>query len=174
MNYTFYKIYSKDPAITECYIGSTEDIEGRKTKHKSSCNNINDPIEYNYKVYQYIRSNGGWDNFEFEIIDTIIFSETDRLLYENKLMKLYGSTLNARRAIITKEERKEYDKEYRETHREYFKEYYETHKEEINNKRNKKIVCEVCGGKYTVNNKSKHLKSKKHITNQLYIDKQEI
>jgi hypothetical protein len=123
MEYTFYRIKSKNPAITECYIGSTEDIEVRKSTHKTKCNNIND-IGYNFKVYQYIRSNGGWDDFEFEIIDKIIFSETDRLLHENKLMDLYGSTLNSKRAIRTEEEKKEY-------HKEYHKEYQETHKEKI-------------------------------------------
>jgi hypothetical protein len=196
MEYTFYRIYSKNPAITECYIGSTEDLHQRKIQHKSDCNNINYP-GYNIKVYQYIRSNGGFDQFEFEIIDTIIFSETDRLLHENKLMDLYGSTLNTKRAIITKE-KKEYDKEYYETHREerkkYKKEHYETHKEKINEYQkeynethkdkikeyqkehkkeyyknhkeqlNKKIICEICGGKYTYVSKSKHLKTKKHIS----------
>jgi len=167
MNYTFYKIYSKDPSITECYIGSTKDFNQRKAKHKSDCNNINEP-NYKIKLYQYIRSNGGFEAFEFEIIDTITFSKTDRLFHERKLVKLYGATLNTLvRPIITEEEYKEYEKEYRETHKEkikeYQKEYRETHKEETKNKKNKKIVCDVCGGKYTVSHKSCHLKTKKHI-----------
>ena len=174
MEYTFYRIYSKNPAITECYIGSTEDLYQRKILHKSDCNNINS-TRYNIKVYQYIRSNGGFDEFEFEIVDTFTSSETDRFIHENKLMDLYGSTLNTKRAFRTEEERKEYDKEYK---KEYSKEYYETHKEEIKEysikyskeyrethkeQLNKKIICEVCGGKYTVRNKGQHLKTNKHI-----------
>jgi predicted GIY-YIG superfamily endonuclease len=141
MEYTFYRIKSKNISITECYIGSTEDIEVRISRHKSMCNNINDP-HYNLKVYKYIRSNGGWDDFEFEIIDKIIFSETYRFIHEQKLMDLYASTLNSRRAIRTEEELKEYRKEYKkqyiETHKEKIKEntkkYRETHKEEIKEK----------------------------------------
>ena len=151
MEYTFYRIYSKNPAITECYIGSTEDFEVRKRRHKSDCNNINIP-GYNYKVYQYIRSNGGFEEFEFEIIDTITFSETDRFIHERRLMELYGSTLNTIRAIRTEEELKEYQKEYS-------KEYYENHKEQFK----KKTICEVCGGKYTFKSKNTHLKTNKHI-----------
>jgi hypothetical protein len=171
MEYTFYRIYSKNPAITECYIGSTEDFEVRKRIHKSSCN-INSR-DYNLKVYQYIRSNGGFEAFEFEIIDTIIFSETDRLFHERRLMDLYGSKLNTRIPIRTEEDKKEYHKKYRETHKEEIKEYYETHKEEIKEyqkeyrethkeKRKTKMVCE-CGGRYTIGDISKHLKTKKHI-----------
>jgi hypothetical protein len=155
MNYTFYRIYSKNPSITECYIGSTEDFNDRKLNHKSYCNNTGNP-HYNYKLYQYIRSNGGFDQFEFEIIDRIIFSEIDRLLHENKLMDLYGSSLNTRRAIIPKEELKEYRTEYDRRR-------YETHKEEINNKRRTKMVCEVCGGRYALGDISKHFKTKKHL-----------
>jgi len=141
MEYTFYRIKSKNPAITECYIGSTEDIDARISKHKTVCNNINH-AGYNYKVYQYIRSNGGWDDFEFEIIDTIIFSETDRLYHERRLIELYGASLNVNRPIITEEERKEkkleYQKEYQKTHKEkineHQKKYRETHKEKIKEK----------------------------------------
>jgi hypothetical protein len=185
MEYTFYRIYSKNPAITECYIGSTEDLYQRKSTHKANCNNINNPY-YNIKIYQYIRSNGGFESFEFEVIDTITFSKTDRLFHERRLIKLYGATLNTVvRPIITEEDKneykkeyyethkekideyqKEYQKEYRETHKEYYKEhskeYYETHKEELHNKKNTKMVCDVCGVEHSYGNKSRHLKSKKH------------
>ena len=143
MNYTFYRIFSKNPEVKECYIGSTKDLNARKTTHKSSCNNVSDE-HYNIKLYQFIRSNGGWDDFEFEIIDKIIFSETDRLYHEQKLMDLYASTLNTLRAIIPdkKEYQKEYKKQYYETHKEeiqeyqkeYKKQYYETNKEQLKEK----------------------------------------
>lgn len=41
--------------------------------------------------------------------------------------------------------------------------HYNTHKEEINVKRKIKVVCDVCNGHYTMNNKSIHIKTKKHI-----------
>lgn len=31
------------------------------------------------------------------------------------------------------------------------------------NKQNEKLICIICGGKYTRTNKSKHIKSKKHL-----------
>jgi hypothetical protein len=146
MNYTFYRIKSKNPEIRECYIGSTKDINDRKTKHKYNCNNINDP-HYNIQLYQFIRSNGGFDEFEFEIIDTITFSKTDRFLHERKLMELYGSTLNTNIANRSKKQYYEEKKEeilekikrYQETHKEEIKErskqYYEANKDEINRKK---------------------------------------
>lgn len=50
------------------------------------------------------------------------------------------------------------------------KEYRESHKEKINAKANEKVAC-VCGGRYTVRNKSTHLKSKKHVS---YVEKEEV
>jgi len=42
-------------------------------------------------------------------------------------------------------------------------EHYETNKEEINKKRKEKIICETCGGKYTVNNRAVHNRTNKHL-----------
>jgi Tfp pilus assembly major pilin PilA len=36
--------------------------------------------------------------------------------------------------------------------------------------RNEKHVCEICGGKYTWQNKSTHIKTKKHIREVQHID----
>ena len=62
-DYVFYKIISKDKNIVSFYVGSTADWNVRKREHeracnKESCNN------HNYKVYQFMRENGGWNNFE--------------------------------------------------------------------------------------------------------------
>jgi len=61
-----------------------------------------------------------------------------------------------------KEHIKEYNKEYKENNKEHLKEhikeYREAHKEHINQKHD----C-TCGGKYTTQNLSTHLKSKKHV-----------
>ena len=42
------------------------------------------------------------------------------------------------------------------------KKYKETHKEEIQKKYSAKTTC-VCGGNYTYSNKTKHMKTKKHL-----------
>jgi len=44
----------------------------------------------------------------------------------------------------------------------YKKKRYEDNKEAINEKQNIKHNCDVCGGKYTVQNKLQHFKTKKH------------
>jgi len=42
------------------------------------------------------------------------------------------------------------------------KQYYADNKEALNEKQNIKHNCDVCGGKYTVQNKLQHFKTKKH------------
>jgi hypothetical protein len=152
MEYTFYRFKSKNIEIREFYIGSTEDFNARKIKHKSDCNNEDSPA-YNYKVYQFIRSNGGCDEWEFEIIDKIVCCELDRFLHEEKLTDLYGATLNSRRSIIPTEERIEYLKEYH-------KEYYQNNKEKKNKQNkewcdNNKEKRKEIDKKYRENNKEK-------------------
>ena len=44
------------------YVGSTTDFTRRKSEHKTSCNNEKHK-EYNDKKYQYIRENGGWNEW---------------------------------------------------------------------------------------------------------------
>ena len=67
MLYTFYKIVCKDENITDCYVGSTINFNHRKRCHKENCYN-NKLKQYNCKVYQFIRNNGNWENWEIPIV----------------------------------------------------------------------------------------------------------
>jgi flagellar biosynthesis/type III secretory pathway protein FliH len=169
-----YKIYCKDSSITEFYIGSSVDFKTRKRKHKSDCNNTNS-AKYNYKVYKFIRENGGWDNWEFETLleVEVVDKEELRLKYERPYQldllpelnsQLEGRTIEEWRED-NKEElakyQKEYQKEYREDHKEEIKQYFEKNKEQILQKAKEKIICE-CGSVYRRSNKSKHQKTKIH------------
>lgn len=59
-----YIIRCKDKSISDCYIGSTKrSIEIREQNHKFDCNNSSRKA-YHYKLYKYIRDNGGWDNWD--------------------------------------------------------------------------------------------------------------
>lgn len=58
-----YKIMPKDRNKNECYIGSTINFEQRKQCHKTRS------PTYDSKLYNYIRKNGGWDNFEMVLIE---------------------------------------------------------------------------------------------------------
>lgn len=172
MEYTFYRLKSKNIEIKEFYIGSTWDLDMRKRKHKSICNNEGSP-GYNFKVYQYIRSNGGWDEFEIEIIDKIVCCEIDRFLHEDKLTDLYGATLNSRRNVLTEEERIAKRKEWRENNpekvKDYNQEWYENNKEKIkeyhqewyeNNKEKRKEYIENNKEKINQQQRERRLKKK--------------
>jgi hypothetical protein len=59
-NTIIYKICCKDESITDVYVGHTTNFVQRKYLHKHSCNNL----DYTLKIYNVIRSNGGWDNWD--------------------------------------------------------------------------------------------------------------
>ena len=63
-------------------------------------------------------------------------------------------------------DRREYQKQYYESHKERFKElnheHWERNKELINERRNAKHQCDICGGRYTTKHKTTHEHSKKH------------
>ena len=71
-------VHKLDKEWSNIYIGSTINLHDRKTQHKTNCNNkTREP--YNLKVYQYIRENGGMDNFEFIILEECEVEKLKRL-----------------------------------------------------------------------------------------------
>ena len=94
--------------MTEIYIGSTHDEIQREDNHKQRLNNEN-YHGYNYKVYQFIRENGGWDNWMFEVIEEYPCDNmTELVIREQYYYDLMKPELNMIRPYITEEERKEY------------------------------------------------------------------
>jgi len=63
-NTFIYKIICKDTNITNTYVGLTIDFERRKKIHEQTCNNLKKG-----KLYDFIRDNGGWDNWEMLIVE---------------------------------------------------------------------------------------------------------
>ena len=59
-NTIIYKIYCKDEAIKDIYVGHTTNFIKRKCQHKTLCNNSDNKL----KIYDVIRNNGGWGNWE--------------------------------------------------------------------------------------------------------------
>ena len=102
-----YKIVCKDLNIDMCYVGHTTNFTHRKASHVR-----NSLIEaypfYNYQVYQIIRDNGGWENWDMVEIKKYPcqdFNEArarERYWYEE-----LNSKLNSKRPYATKEEVKE-------------------------------------------------------------------
>ena len=143
-NGLIYKIVCKDPSIKEIYVGSCCNFTRRKCEHKSICNNPNTKA-YNHYKYQFIRDNGGWNNWDMiEIKKYPCETKRELELEERNNLELLGGSLN--KSIPTRSQ----------------PEYQQTNKEKIAERQNQKVNCE-CGGKYTIKHIKKHEKTKKHL-----------
>jgi hypothetical protein len=107
---TVYKIVCKDENITDIYIGSTcRKLKERISSHFNAFNN-----NKNYKVYEFIRKNGGFENFDFKILNEIeYFDKSMQLKQEQAYINCYKPTLNDQNAHTSKEEKKEYSALFR-------------------------------------------------------------
>jgi len=185
-----YKICCKDLNIKDVYVGSTTDFRKRKYQHKYDCINPNSK-NYNHYVYQFIRENGNWENWDMVMIKKYSKCESKLqcLKKERKYIEKLNATLNRNIPGRTKkewgEDNKEYikikKKQYHIANRDYInnkvkiyrqknielvkkkeKIYREKNKQKIYEKLNKKIQCE-CGVVTSLRNISTHRKSKKHL-----------
>ena len=59
-NTIIYKIFCKDSSTTDIYVGHTTNFTQRKYSHKLACNSSTNKL----KIYNIIRKNGGWDNWD--------------------------------------------------------------------------------------------------------------
>jgi hypothetical protein len=104
-DYIIYKIYCKNKEITDEYYGHTSAFRNRKYKHKGNCNNEHSK-EYNLQIYQFIRLNGGWDNWEMSPIEEIKnCSLVNARIREQFHIDLNKSIMNTRKSYITEEEK---------------------------------------------------------------------
>ena len=178
-NTVIYILCSNDPEIEEKYIGHSKDFHRRKLSHKSDCNNVK-RNEYNTPVYVFIRGNGGFDNWDFEILERANLKDIDEAeTLERYWIETLKPTLNERLPILTPEERAEYkreydrirhkkkmeDPEYRKKRTEITKNWRKDNPETAAaaraNKQKIKIIC-VCGAEFCKEGKPRHLTSVKH------------
>ena len=127
-----YKLCSTDVNVTEVYVGSTKSLRNRKAGHKQTCENPNDK-NHHYAVYEYIRNNGGWDNWEMIVLETVEYNEQHELrARERHWLETLKATLNCKVPNRSVEEWREDNKEEikRKKH-----DYHEAHKEEIHQKK---------------------------------------
>jgi len=144
-----YVIKCKDDNITEEYIGSTTDFIKRKCAHKSSCNNEKNK-HYNFKIYKFIRENGGWINWIMLEVEKYPCQDKNEAHKREEEIRIDRKTkLNSNKAFVA-ETKEEYHKKYNEEHKDKIKEqkikyreenidkikeqkikYYEENKEEI-------------------------------------------
>tara|TARA_R110000744_G_scaffold67751_1_gene138050 strand:+ start:161 stop:631 length:471 start_codon:yes stop_codon:yes gene_type:complete len=149
-----YKFVCRDKSVTEFYIGSTKNLQQRIYHHKSSCHNSNGK-EYNLKVYQFIRENGGWENWEIVVIKKLPNTNKEARCYIEQFYKnLYKPTLNSRNAMgydieREKEWQKNYDKNYRIEN-----------KDKIKAREKLKAKCPICDLEMTKHCIKRHIKRK--------------
>jgi hypothetical protein len=150
-----YKVVCNDINIVDLYVGSTSDFTRRKYTHKCACINPQN-TSYNFKIYQTIRSNGGWINWTMvEIEKYPCVDSNEARARERHWFEILNASLNSYKPIIYKDElnnyQKEYLKEYRKNNADeireqqkeyrksnedklikYWKEYYINNKEKLN------------------------------------------
>ena len=167
MNYSqsiIYKIACRNAAVTDIYIGSTCSFRARKCQHKNACTNENRP-SYNLKIYQFIRENGGWQNFDMIQIEQYAAADKRSLHSRERFwIEQLQPSLNSEIPTRTAQE-------WRQDNREAIKQYYQANREAIAAKgkqyyRDKKDLqtC-ICGSDYnygTSDHRKKHYRTQKH------------
>jgi len=178
-NSVIYKLVHKNDQDNEnIYVGSTTNFRLRKSKHKNSCNDEK-AKEYNRSLYQFIRENGGWDEWQMIAIENHpCESKRDLEIRERFHIETLKSKLNR---IVPTRTREEYMKDNIEKIREYDRnrpnkdERNENNKKYVMKKYNndpdfrdkhleqqrEKVSCE-CGCILSRNHLSRHRKSDKH------------
>ena len=139
---SIYKLCSKDLNVKEIYVGSTVNFTRRKCHHKYSCNNPDSPIHH-FKVYEYIRNNGGFENWDMIEVEAYCAADKKDLhKRERYWIENLESRLNCK---IPGRTIKEYRDDNKEEIAQKCKEYYII---------NKEVICER-SKEYSVNNKEK-------------------
>jgi len=91
-NTIIYKICCKDESITDVYVGHTTNFIQRKYAHKNTCNNS----KMSLKIYNVIRSNGGWNNWDMvEIAKYCCKDATEARIKEQYHYNEVKSSLNS-------------------------------------------------------------------------------
>ena len=155
-----YKLFCKD--LDGFYIGSSMNFHNRQQKHKYSWNDEKSK-EYNKKLYKYIRDNGGFDEWNFEILemgeyeDKYCMKDRERYFIETLI-----PTLNCAIPNRTNEEWREdnKDKVYN-----YKKKYADNNKKLISNRRKINVLCNVCNCEVRKSGLPRHNRSLKHLNN---------
>jgi len=158
----------------DIYVGSSNNINKRMGQHKDYCNNVK-ARGYNRKLYTFIREHGGWEKWQYHIIEEFdVYDKMKLKEREDYWMVELRPTLNCCRARRTKKQHYIDNKE--EISKKQIK-YYEKNKKEINKRNNiygkkyrasKDAIAKLsapnwceCGGVYSYGRKARHYKSKR-------------
>ena len=148
-NCSIYMLCCKDTNITDLYIGSTRNFRNRKYDHKGCVNNPNKKAFYRFQ-YQFIRDNGGWDNWSMIELDNLSDITKRQLEYaERKFIEAIKPSLNCNASFTTTEEKLLQIKN-------------SPNRPQYNERKKEKITCE-CGATLSRTHIARHKnESKKH------------
>jgi hypothetical protein len=89
-NTIIYKIYCKNQNINDIYVGYTTNFPKRKHYHKKCYNNDN-----KNKIYEIIKKNGGWDNWDMiEIANYNCKNQTEALIKQEYHYQILNDKIN--------------------------------------------------------------------------------
>ena len=183
-----YKLVCSDINVTEIYVGSTKNQTRRKCQHKSKCNNESNN-GYNLNVYQYIRANGGFANWELVQLEQVTYNTRPELrARERHYIESLGASLNSIIPNRTRQEYRDdnkesidqyhkqyrddnkesidqYQKQYRDDNKEKTKQYYKDKKEQRMLKDKALMTCTICNTSFQYGNRFHHIKTKYHLEN---------
>jgi hypothetical protein len=164
-----YQIKCLDDEVDFIYVGHTTNFKSRKSDHKKVANSL-DYKESHFKIYQTIRANGGWENWEMIPLEEFACnSSTEARIKEQEWIDKLQTNMNTKKAFLTQEEHREwsynYNKNWRLANPERNKEIKAKERaknaEHIKAHKNKKCDC-PCGGKYTWVNQAQHFRTLNH------------
>ena len=150
-NTHFYKIVCKNLQVNQCYVGHTTNFIKRKNTHKNNCNNTNNKNHNNY-LYKFIRENGGFDNFEMVLLQTVeCKNRLEALKQERQYIEELKATLNQINPHATDDDRTKQALDYNERKRQDRLDNPNKYKERDQAKyqNNKDVMCQKAKERYT-------------------------
>ena len=121
-NTHFYKIVCKDLNIKDTYVGHTTNFKNRKQQHKHTCYNENDKVHYDIYLYQFIRENGGFDNFDMILLNTeCCENKLHAQKREREYIEQLNATLNKIKPVRTNDEKQNYHLSYYQNNKDIIK-----------------------------------------------------
>jgi len=163
-DYFMYKVCPKNKGLNFCYIGHTNNFVNRIRQHKNASENEKHSKAYQ-RLYETIRNNGGWSEWEMIEIDKIYGKpKLEARMREQELIDEYNANINSVSTDITEEQRKatkkacteKYRVENKELLKEQTKKYKEHHKEVIS----EQMKTYRAENKEKINEKTKEYKEK--------------
>ena len=136
-----YRIFCKDPNVLDCYIGSTKDIKTRMRGHKCDVE-YETGDKYHSKKYEFIRSHGGWGNWDHIVLESLEVESTEvlRMWEQNWIDETPTATLNDMPAWRSEEDKKELHARWRDENREKYTEYQAKYQAKYHEANREKIL----------------------------------